>query len=266
LDLESGLTLMSVELEWRGHVALVRLNRPEKLNALTRVMLDELSAAFARIEGEGQARAVILTGAGERAFCAGTDIEELALLDAEGARLAALRGQAVCARIENCPVPVIAAVNGIAAGGGCELALACHLRLAVTHAKFGLPETRLGIIPGYGGTQRLARVAGKGRALAAMLTGSQISAEEARHLGLVNQVVPPAKLLPEALSLADEIARLAPLAVRACLAAVTRGLDLPLAEGLALEVELFTKLFDTEDMREGTRAFLEKRAPVFKGR
>ncbi|HEV7860273.1 MAG TPA: enoyl-CoA hydratase-related protein [Pyrinomonadaceae bacterium] len=255
-----------IELELLGNIAVVRLKRPEKLNALTRVMLDELSAVFARVEGEGSVRALILTGAGERAFCAGTDIEELAGLDTEGARLAALRGQAVCERVENCPVPVIAAVNGIAAGGGCELALACHLRLAATHAKFGLPETRLGIIPGYGGTQRLARIAGKGRALEAMLTGSQISAEEAQHLGIVNRVVAPEELLPAAMSLAGEIARLAPLAIRACLAAVTRGIDLPLAEGLALEVELFTKLFDTEDMREGTRAFLEKRAPVFKGK
>ena len=251
---------MSVELEWRGNVALVRLERAEKLNALTREMLDKLSAVFAGIEEEGSVRAVILTGAGERAFCAGTDIEELALLDAEGARRAALRGQAVCEQIENCPVPVIAA------GGGCELALACHLRIAATHAEFGLPETRLGIIPGYGGTQRLPRIAGSGPALEVMLTGSQISALEAQRLGIVNRVVSPAELLPEALSLADEIGGLAPLAIRACLTAVTRGLDLPLSEGLALEAELFTKLFDTEDMREGTRAFLEKRAPIFKGK
>jgi enoyl-CoA hydratase len=257
---------MSIELESRGSVAVVRLNRPEKLNALTRGMMDELAAVFARVETDDSVRALILTGAGERAFCAGTDIEELAGLDAEGAAQAARRGQAVCERIEKFPVPVIAAVNGIAAGGGCELALACHLRLAATHAKFGLPEMRLGIIPAYGGTQRLPRIAGKGRALEAMLTGSQISAEEAQQLGLVNRVVEPDELLPEALALACEIERLAPLAIRACLTAVTRGLDLPLAEGLALEVELFAKLFDTTDMREGTRAFLEKRAPVFKGK
>jgi enoyl-CoA hydratase len=245
---------MSVSFEARGHVALVQLDRPEKLNSLTGGMLDQLSALFARIEGDGLARAVILTGAGERAFCAGTDISELAGLDEEGARRAARRGQEVCERIENCAVPVIAAVNGIAAGGGCELALACHLRLAAPHAKFSLPETRLGIIPAYGGTQRLPRIVGKNRALEVMLTGSEISAEEAQRLGLVNRVVQP-----------SEIARLAPLAIRACLAAVTRGLDLPLPEGLALEAELFSQLFATEDMREGTRAFLEKRAPVFKG-
>jgi enoyl-CoA hydratase len=259
-------TLMNVDLEWRGNVALVRLNRPEKLNALTREMLSELSEAFARIEAEGLARAVVLTGAGERAFCAGTDIEELAGLDTEEAALAARRGQEVCERIETSAVPVIAALNGIAAGGGCELALACHLRIAATHASLSLPETGLGIIPAYGGTQRLARIAGKGRALEAMLTGSEIPAEEARRLGIVNRVVQPALLLPEALALAGEIARLAPLAIRACLAAVTRGFDLPLAEGLALEAELFSQLFATQDMREGTRAFLEKREPVFKGK
>jgi enoyl-CoA hydratase len=256
---------MSVSFEARGHVALVQLERPEKLNALTAEMLDELYAVFTRIESEGLVRAVILTGAGERAFCAGTDINELAGLDEEGARLASRRGQSVCERIENCAVPVIAAVNGITAGGGCELALACHLRLAATHAKFSLPETRLGIIPAYGGTQRLARLAGKNRALELMLTGSEISAEEAQRLGIVNRVVQPSELLKEAETLAREISQLAPLAIRACLAAVTRGLDLPLAEGLALEAELFSQLFATEDMREGTRAFLEKRAPVFKG-
>jgi enoyl-CoA hydratase/carnithine racemase len=256
---------MSVSFEARGHIALVQLERPEKLNSLTGGMLDQLSAVFARIEGEEKLRAVILTGAGERAFCAGTDISELAGLDEEGARRAARRGQLVCERIENCSVPVIAAVNGIAAGGGCELALACHLRLAAPHAKFSLPETRLGIIPAYGGTQRLPRIVGKNRALEVMLTGSEISAEEAQRLGLVNRVVQPSELLQEAETLAHEIARLAPLAIRACLAAVTRGPDLTLAEGLALEAELFSQLFATEDMREGTRAFLEKRAPVFKG-
>jgi enoyl-CoA hydratase len=257
---------MSISFEARSHVALVQLDRPDKLNSLTREMLDQLSALFARIEDEGEARVVILTGAGERAFCAGTDINELAELDEEGARLAARRGQEVCERIENCSVPVIAAVNGIAAGGGCELALACHLRIAATHAKFSLPETRLGVITAYGGTQRLARIAGKNRALEVMLTGSEISADEAQRMGLVNWVVQPSELLKEAEMLAQEIARLAPLAIRACLAAVTRGLELPLAEGLALEAELFSQLFDTEDMREGTRAFLEKRAPVFKGK
>jgi enoyl-CoA hydratase len=211
-------------------------------------------------------RAVVLTGAGERAFCAGTDVGELEGLDEAGARGAAARGQSVCDEIERCRAPVIAAVNGVAAGGGCELALAAHIRLASERASFSLPEIRLGVIPAYGGTQRMTRAAGTSRALELMLTGAPLSAEDARHYGLVNRVVAPAQLLTEAEALAREIARQAPLAVRACLEAVTRGADLPLTEGLKLEVELFSRLFSTEDVREGTRAFLEKRAPEFKGR
>lgn len=252
--------------ELRDALALVSLNRPEKMNALSRAMLDELDEAFGRIEREGDVRAVVLTGAGERAFCAGTDIVELAHLDEDGARRTARRGQDVCARIEHCRVPVIAAINGLAAGGGLELALACHLRIASTGAQFSLPETKLGIIPAYGGTQRLARVVGVGRALGMMLAGEVLSAEEARELGLVNRVTTGDQLFNEAESLARAISGLAPLAIRACLEAVTRGLELPLEEGLALEAELFSHLFSTEDMREGTSAFLEKRAPVFRGK
>jgi enoyl-CoA hydratase len=255
-----------VDFELRDAWAVVRLNRPEKMNALSRGMLDGLEEAFARVELEGEVRAVILTGAGDRAFCSGTDIGELAALDEFGAWEAARRGQAVCERIERCPVPVIAAVNGLAAGGGCELALACHLRIASTLARFSLPETKLGVIPAYGGTQRLASIIGRGRALEMMLTGASMSADEAQRAGLVNRLTTPAQLLAEAESLAGEINRLAPLAIRACLEAVTRGSRMPLAEGLALEARLFSSLFSTEDMREGTRAFLEKRAPVFKGR
>jgi enoyl-CoA hydratase len=255
-----------VTLEVHDSVAVVCLDRRETLNALTREMLLKLGETFRRIEGERDIRAVILTGAGSEAFCAGTDIKELALMDVEEARGAALRGQDVCERIECSGVPVICAVNGVAAGGGCELALACHIRLASTSARFSLPETRLGLIPGYGGTQRLARVTGSGRAFELMLTGAEISAEEALRVGLVNATVPPEELLPEAETLARRIASLAPLAIRACLKAVTHGLSLPLAEGLELEAELFSQLFATEDMREGTRAFLEKRAPVFKGK
>jgi enoyl-CoA hydratase len=257
-----------VGFELKDQLAVVRLDRPEKLNALSRRMLDELGEAFARVELEGETlRACILTGAGERGiFCAGTDIVELAALDENGARDAARRGQEVCERIARCRVPVIAAVNGLAAGGGCELALACHLRIASTHAQFSLPETKLGVIPAYGGTQRLARILGQGRALEMMLTGASLSAVEAHRAGLVNRITTPEELLAEAESLAGEIAGLAPLAIRACLEAVTRGIELPLAEGLALEASLFSQLFSTEDMREGTRAFLEKRAPVFKGK
>jgi enoyl-CoA hydratase len=254
-----------VTFELHDSFAVVSLDRPEKLNALTREMLLDLGETFRRIEGARDIRAVILTGAGERAFSAGTDISELAEMNVEEARQAAKRGQEVCERIERCDVPVIAAVNGLAAGGGFELALACHLRLASSNARFSLPETKLGVIPGYGGTQRLARVTGSGRAFEMMLTGAELSAEEALRTGLVNAMVAPAQLLSEAKTLAREIASLAPLAIRACLKAVTHGLALPLAEGLELEAKLFSSLFATEDVREGTRAFLEKRPPVFKG-
>ena len=253
-----------IDFELHGALAVVRLNRPEKLNALTREMFDRLDEAFDRLERDVGVRACILTG--ERGFSAGTDISELAALDEQGARRAAQRGQEVCQRIEQCRVPVIAAVDGVAAGGGCELALACHLRLASTSAQFSLPETRLGVIPAYGGTQRLARIVGAGRALEMMLTGASVSAEDAHRMGLVNRVTSSEHLLTEAESLASEIATLAPLAIRACLEAVTRGTQMPLEEGLALEAELFSSLFATQDMREGTRAFLEKRAPVFEGR
>jgi enoyl-CoA hydratase len=262
----SPVTAFMVSFELHNTIAVVRLDRPEKLNALTREMLLELGETFGRIEGEPDIRAVILTGAGDRAFCAGTDIGELAAIAVDEARQAARRGQDVCERIERCAVPVIAAVNGVAAGGGFELALACHIRIASTNARFSLPETLLGIIPGYGGTQRLARATGSGRALEMMLTGAEITAEEALQIGLVNATIAPAALLPEAETLARKIASLAPLAIRACLKAVTQGLTLPLEEGLKLEAELFSGLFATEDMREGTRAFLEKRAPIFKGR
>ncbi len=252
-------------LERRDAIAIVRLNRPEKLNALSRAVLEDLSDAFRQLERQSDLRAVILTGSGEVAFCAGTDINELPQLNQNEAHAVSERGQAFCNQIENCPVPVIAAINGIAAGGGCELALACHLRIASTNAQFTLPETKLGMIPAYGGTQRLPREIGYGRALEMMFTGKVLSAEQAYQLGLINQVADPAGVLTAAESLAETISTLAPLAVRACLKAVTHGLELPLKEGLALETELFASLFATEDMREGTRAFLEKRPPVFKG-
>lgn len=248
-----------------GPLARVHLNRPRKRNALTRAMLEQLAEIFAKAGERRDLRAVILSGEG-RDFCAGTEIEDLQSLDEEGARDAALRGQQACDRIESCGVPVIAAVQGAAAGGGCELALACHLRIAATSARFALPETKLGVIPAYGGTQRLTRSVGAGRALAAMLLSEDLPAEEALRLGLVNRVVAHAQLFDEASSLARTIIReSAPLAVRACLEAVTAGGRLPLAEGLKLEVELFSRLFATRDVREGTRAFLEKRAPDFKG-
>lgn len=255
-----------VIIERHDSVAIIRLNRPEKLNALSREMILALSDAFKSLDNETQLRVIILTGAGEKAFSAGTDIAELTGLDKESAREVSERGQALCNQIESFGVPVIAAINGIAAGGGCELALACHIRISSPNATFSLPETKLGILPGYGGTQRLAREIGKGRALEMMLTARTVRAEEALRIGLINRVAGTGRLLTEAEAFAKEIALLAPLAIRACLEAVTRGAELPLREGLALETKLFASLFATEDVREGTRAFLEKRSPVFNGR
>lgn len=250
----------------RNSIAIIQLNRPEKFNALSREMIVGLSDIFTNLEHDTELRAVILTGAGDKAFCAGTDISELTQLTERDAETVSQRGQSLCYQIESFPVPVIAAINGIAAGGGCELALACHIRFASNNARFSLPETKLGIIPGYGGTQRLARAIGSGRALEMMLTGKTVGAGEALLIGLVNRLTSDDDLLVEAESLANEIAQLAPLAIRACLKAVTQGIDLPLSDGLALEAELFARLFATEDMREGTRAFLEKRRPAFNGR
>jgi enoyl-CoA hydratase len=251
--------------ERNGSVEIIRLNRPEKRNALSREMIAALAGSFIAVAKEPDLRAIILAGAGD-SFCAGTDSGELTELDNDQGREVAERGQALCNQIENCGVPVIAAVNGVAAGGGCELALACHLRIAAADAQFSLPEIKLGVIPAYGGTQRLAREIGEGRALEAMLTGRTIPAAEALEFGLVNSVAPVAELLDRAQALAQEIAQLAPLAIHACLEAVTRGTQLPLDEGLALEAKLFADLFATEDVREGTSAFLEKRSPVFKGK
>lgn len=279
--------------ERNGPIEIIRLSRPDKLNALTREMNLALTNHFKNVEQQSDLRAVILTGDGDKAFCAGTDIAELAeaVEPGEGrgdenaaqdedsgpgqdravaqrqdrAREVSERGQALCNQIENCGVPVIAAVNGIAVGGGCELALACHLRIASANAQFSLPETKLGLIPAYGGTQRLAREIGNGRALEMMLTGKTVGAEEALQFGLINRIAPAGELLTQAEALATEIAQLAPLAIRACLEAVNKGAELSLAEGLALEAKLFAELFATEDVREGTRAFLEKQKPVFRG-
>lgn len=260
-----NLMSSSVSFEQRESVAIISLNRPEKLNALSGEMILALSDAFTIVKAKSNLRAIILTGAGDKAFSAGTDIGELTGLDDGRAREVSARGQALCNQIESCAVPVIAAINGIAAGGGCELALACHIRIASPNASFSLPETKLGVIPGYGGTQRLVCQIGKGRALEIMLTGKRVNAEEALQIGLINRIAPANTLLGKAESLGQEIADLAPLAIRSCLEAVTRGAELPLAEGLALEAELFASLFATDDMREGTRAFLEKRKPVFNG-
>jgi enoyl-CoA hydratase len=255
-----------VDLELRGSTALIRLARPEKLNALSRHMKQELRRVLDELERNHDLRAVILTGEGGRAFCAGTDITDLSQLDENNSHEFAAEGQQLAERLELFPVPMIAAINGIAAGGGTELALGCHLRLASRSAQFSLPEIKLGIIPGYGGTQRLMRAIGVGRALEMILTGKSISAEVAEHFGLVNSVFEPERLMGEAESLANQIAQFSPLAIRAALRAIVQGRELPLNKGLALERELFGPLFATEDTREGTRAFLEKRKPTFRGR
>ena len=254
-----------ISVEHRDEIAIVSLNRPEKLNAISRAMLRQLREIFGTFAAEKSLRAVILTGAGDKAFSAGTDLSELIDVTAEQAREVADGGQQLCNDVENCLIPVIAAINGIAAGAGCELALASHLRIASPNASFSLPEIKLGIIPGYGGTQRLAREVGNSRALEIMLTARTFHCEEALQIGLINRIAPAEGLLPEAMKLAKEISALAPLAISACLQAVTKGTQLPLDEGLALEADLFASLFATQDMREGTRAFLEKRAPLFKG-
>ena len=229
-------------------------------------MLCELDHALDQIESDQNVRALILTGAGERAFSAGTDISEIAGIDEDAAIDVSRRGQAVCERLERFKVPVIAAVSGIAAGGGFELALACHMRLASPDAKFSLPESKIGLIPAYGGTQRLSRVIGSGRALELMISPRTIDSDEAARIGLVNRVVEKDLLMMAAETVASGIAKLAPLAIRACMEAVIVGSAMSLEEGLALEAQLFSRLFATEDVREGTSAFLEKREPVFKGR
>jgi len=251
--------------EREDQIAVLTLNRPAKLNALSTELIGDLSEALARLVTDDDLRALILTGAGN-AFCAGTDISELTnLTEAEALEISS-RGQKICDQIESFPVPVIAAINGVAAGGGCELALACHLRIASTSATFSLPETRLGLMPAYGGTQRLSRDIAVARALEMMLAGKQIDATAALEFGVVNRIVEPDELLVVAGDLANQIAALAPLAIRACLKAVNEGLKLPFEEGLELERELFASLLETEDAKEGTRAFLEKRKPLFKGR
>jgi enoyl-CoA hydratase len=254
-------------LEIHGTVATLTLNRPAVLNALNHDLLTMLEEALDAFTGDSQLRAVIITGAGERAFAAGADIAELAeLAGAVAGQHKARTGQRITQLIEALPVPVIAAVNGFALGGGCELAMACDFRIASENAKFGQPEVNLGIPPGYGGTQRTARLLGPGMALFMCLTGETIDAAEAYRIGLVQRVVPIADLMPEARRIANTIAAKAPLAITATKRAIREGAALPLAEGLALEALHFGTMVSTNDFREGTRAFLEKRKPVFEGR
>ena len=247
-------------------IARVTINRPDKLNALNATVIAELADAVGHIESDDAVRGVILTGAGTKAFAAGADIGELTAQGPMDGKARALAGQRAMRRLERCGKPVVAAVNGFALGGGCELAMACHLRVASETAKFGQPEVKLGLGPGYGGTVRLPRLVGKGRALELLLTGAMIDAQEAWRIGLVNRVVPAERLLAEAEALARAILEQAPLAVRLVLEAVEAGLDLTVDEALLLEANHFGLLSATADMREGTAAFLEKRKPRFEGR
>ncbi len=247
-------------------VALITINRPDKLNALNDQVVDELGHATGRIATEDPIKGAILTGAGPKAFVAGADIADLAKQGPFDGKARALRGQAVLRRLETCGKPVIAAINGFALGGGCELAMACHLRIAADTAKFGQPEVKLGIAPGYGGTQRLPRLVGKGVAVQLILTGEMIDAQEAYRIGLVNKVVPAAQLLAESEKMLRGILAMGPLAVRLALEAVDQGLEMTLDEGLLLEANHFGLLAATKDMKEGLTAFLEKRQAKFEGR
>ncbi len=253
-------------VERDGAVAIVTINRPAKLNALDAQTIAELGRAMRECASDASVRAVVLTGAGDKAFVAGADITELAVQTPAEGKDRSAAGQRVFDQLETLGKPVIAAVNGLALGGGCELAMACTLRLAADTARFGQPEVNLGLTPGYAGSQRLPRLVGRGRALELLLTGDMIGAARAYEIGLVNRVVPAVELRAEALKLATILAGKAPMAVRYVLELVHRGADVPLAEAQHLEATIFGLVSSTEDMKEGTRAFLEKRAAAWKGR
>jgi enoyl-CoA hydratase/carnithine racemase len=259
------MTYETVLFETRGAIAYVTINRPQKLNALNHKAIQELTDCIDQIARTPEVRGAILTGAGEKAFVAGADINELTALTPTEAREKSLEGQVLMNRIESLGKPVVAAVNGFALGGGCELAMACTFRIASENARFGQPEVRLGIIPGYAGTQRLPRLIGKGLALELILSGEPIDAQEAWRIGLVNKVVSPAELIPASENLIQKILANGPIAVRYAIEAVNRGMEMAEAEGEQLEASLFGLCCATNDMKEGTRAFLEKRPAKFKG-
>jgi enoyl-CoA hydratase len=260
------MTFDNLLIERDDAVAIITLNRPKLLNALNSQTLTELASAMAAFKDDAGVRAIVVTGAGEKSFVAGADINELAVLSPVEGKEHARRGQTIFDTIEQLGKPVIAAINGFALGGGCELAMACTLRLAADTARFGQPEINLGLIPGYAGSQRLPRLVGKGVALEMLLTGDMINAQRAYEIGLVNRVVPAAELLAEARKLAHTLASKAPIAVRYILDAVHQGLDSPFAQGEYLETSLFGTIASSADMREGTKAFLEKRKAVWQGK
>jgi enoyl-CoA hydratase len=256
----------NIKLEKKNQIAYITIDRPKVLNALNMATMQEIKQAFADAKQDVDVRVVILTGAGEKAFVAGADIGELSQHTPVSAKEYTHQGQAILDAIENLGKPVIACINGFALGGGCELAMACTLRLASENAKLGQPEEKLGLIPGYGGTQRLPRLVGKGVAMQLVLTGEMISAQEAHRIGLVNEVVPAGELIARAEAIAAKIIANAPLAIQYAIEAVNHGLDLTLADGLFLEATLFGVCCSTEDKNEGTKAFLEKRPAQFKGK
>jgi enoyl-CoA hydratase/carnithine racemase len=261
----AALTLVNVLYEKKGAIAYVTLNRPKVLNALNTPTWTDLRTAFEDARDDAAVRGVILTGAGDKAFIAGADIGELAHASAIDAERSSRFGQSVLDLIENLGKPVVAAINGFALGGGCETAMACTIRVAVEHAKFGQPEVKLGLLPGGGGTQRLPRLVGKGRALQLILSGGMISAQEAYRIGLVNEVVPAADLIARAEAILKEIGANAPIGIKYSLEAVNKGMDTSQSEGFSLEASYFGLCAGTEDKKEGTSAFLEKRAPQFHG-
>jgi enoyl-CoA hydratase len=265
-QVQRAATLTNVLYEKKGPIAYVTLNRPKVLNALSQGAWEDLRIAFEQARDDDAVLGVILTGAGDKAFIAGEDISELAHATPVDAEKSSRSGQAVLDLIENLGKPVIAAVNGFALGGGCETAMACTLRVAAEHARLGQPEVKLGIPPGAGGTQRLPRLVGKGRALQIILSAEMISAQEAYRIGLVNEVVPAAELIARCEAILKQILTNAPLAVRFALEAVNKGMETSLAAGLLLEAAVFAICAGTEDKREGTAAFLEKRAARFQGR
>ncbi len=260
------MTFENILFEKKNAIAYVTVNRPKVLNALNMATMEEMRQAFHEIRNDATIRVVILTGAGEKAFIAGADIGELATRDPLTGKETTQRGQDVLNLIENLGKPVIACINGFALGGGCEVAMACTMRLATENAKLGQPEVKLGVIPGYGGTQRLPRLVGKGLAMQQLLTGEMITAQEAYRIGLVNEVVAAAELIPRAEAIAAKIIANAPLAVQYVMEAVNKGMEMSLSEGLYLEAVLFGVVCATEDKNEGTKAFLEKRPAQFKGR
>lgn len=260
------MNYQNILIDIREKIAIVTINRPDKLNALNHQTLTELKDAFEQLNSNNDVSVVILTGSGEKAFVAGADISELNKLDMLEAKKFAEFGQSVFSYIENFDKPVIAAVNGFALGGGCELALSCHIRIASDNAKFGQPEVNLGIIPGYGGTQRLARLIGSGLAMEMILTGDMVDANEAYRVGLVNKIYPITDLMSKAWEMAQKISLKGQQAIRLAIKAVKTVEEVSLRQGLNVEASLFALCCGTEDFKEGTSAFLEKRKPVFKNK